>query len=427
MKYREYRKEKTSKGIAALQRQIEELKRLKSESSIVDEAMLREGEAKLIRVLEAIYEGVTFSDENGHFYVYNLAMEKITGYSMKEANESSDFTALLYPNPEDRQRAFKGIAELLETGANREIEMIIRTKNGQSKYILVWSSLIWHKGRKMFLSVYRDITDHKKGNEELQKAYDKLKAAQLQLIQAEKMEAIGRMASGVAHEVKNPLETVLLGIDYLEDELSPAQKDVAEVLRKMRSNIARANNIVHALLDFSRPSKLQTKPEDINPILESSLDLIRCRVKLEGIKVVKKLGKGLPKVLVDASKMEQVFINIFLNATEAMPRGGKLFIYSYLTKMNRLKKNIGMIGGDYFIMGEKVVVVETEDEGVGISEKNIRRIFDPFFTTKGMGTGTGLGLSVTASIIDMHKGSLEIKSKEGRGTNVIIGLKISGE
>jgi PAS domain S-box-containing protein len=140
-----------------------------TERKKADEA-LRESENRLQSVLETIQEGVTLSDETGYFYVYNLAMEKLTGYSMEEANTCSDFTRLLYPRPEDRQRAFEGIAELLERGTSREAEMTILTKNGQSKCILVWSSLTLYKGHKMFLSVYRDITERKQAEDKIRQA-----------------------------------------------------------------------------------------------------------------------------------------------------------------------------------------------------------------------------------------------------------------
>jgi signal transduction histidine kinase len=265
--------------------------------------------------------------------------------------------------------------------------------------------------------------------EDLQEAYERLKKSQIQLIQAEKMEAIGRMASGVAHEVKNPLGIIVQGINYLEEELLPTQKNELEILQMLKNNIKRADDIVCALVDFSRATKLNIRPEDINSILENSIMLVQHRARLENIKIIRDLKDDLPKVLADRGKIEQVFINIFLNAIQAMPNGGKLFIRTYQKQLNEIKFRVGRrkIDGDYFEPGETAVVVEIEDTGVGISKENLAKVFDPFFTTKLHKEGTGLGLSVTKNIIDMHRGLIEIESEKGKGTKVILDLKIHKE
>jgi PAS domain S-box-containing protein len=213
---------------------------------------LRSSNEQLKNLLELIREGVTFSDETGHFYIYNSGMEKLTGYSMKEANASPDFTSLLYPNLKDREMALRGIVELLEKRTRRDAEAVITTKSGELKNVCISSALIPHKERKLFLSVYQDITRRKKVEETLREAYNKLKEMQGQLIHAEKMEAIGRLASGVAHEVKNPLGIILQGINYLEGKISPDQKEMFEIVQMMKSNVKRADNIVGELLEFSR-------------------------------------------------------------------------------------------------------------------------------------------------------------------------------
>ncbi len=261
---------------------------------------------------------------------------------------------------------------------------------------------------------------------EMEKAYKNLKEMQDMLIQAEKMNAVGRLASGIAHEVKNPLGIIRQGADYLEGKLSSSpEKNVSEILGIIKDNIKRADNIVNTLVDFSRASKLEKKPEDINSILESSLILIQHRAMLEDIRIIRELGRNLPNVSVDKSKMEQVFINIFLNAIQAMPRGGNLFLRTYQARLSEPKNSAARRGEDYFFAGENVLIVEIEDTGTGIPEENLKKIFDPFFTTKEPGQGTGLGLSVTENILNMHKGLIEIESKEGKGTKVIITLKIS--
>jgi len=133
----------------------------------------------------------------------------------------------------------------------------------------------------------------------------------------------------------------------------------------------------------------------------------------------------MPKVLVDKNKIEQVCVNILLNASQAMPEGGKIIIRSYDKQLEEIKNGIGKRGEDHFRVGEKAVVVEFEDTGIGISEENLRKIFDPFFTTKGPKGGTGLGLSVSRNILHMHKGLIYAESQVGKGTKLTIILKIT--
>lgn len=350
---------------------------------------------------------------------------------------------------EEEDTPFKGtgMKKLIEKSSIRDYDMTYKAKSGEKIPVSFSGSVMRDKERELvgIVGIARDMREikrlmqkekelaaaaataaaEKKRAAELDKAYKQLKEMQDMLIQAEKLNAVGQLASGIAHEVRNPMGIIKQGVDYLEGKLPSSEKNISEVFQMIKDNIERSDNIIRTLVDFSRASKLQKKLENINSILESSLILIQHRVKLEDIKIVKELEKGLPKILVDKGKLEQVFINIFLNAIQAMPRGGKLFICSYLTQLNEPKNGVGGRSEDHFKLGEKAVVAEIEDTGAGISEENLKKIFDPFFTTKEIGKGSGLGLSVIKNIIVMHKGLIEIKSKIGKGTKVIITLKVS--
>jgi len=241
--------------------------------------------------------------------------------------------------------------------------------------------------------------------EELRIAYDELKEMQDKLTQMEKLKAIGQLASGVAHDMRNPLGIIIQGVSYLEQLIPPDEKEQLETLTMIMDSAQRADGIVASLLDFSRATKLELLPEDINSILESCLNLVK--TELKHVKVTRQIQEGLPKVPVDKNKLMQVFINLFVNAAHAMPGSGELTIRCFLKK------------------AEEVIIVEIEDTGTGISEENLKRIFDPFFTTKGPGKGTGLGLSVSQNIIHLHKGLMEISSQVGKGTKVSVTLRIS--
>lgn len=259
---------------------------------------------------------------------------------------------------------------------------------------------------------------------ELQDAYEKLRELQDSLIQAEKFNAIGQLASGVAHEVKNPLGIIKQSAEYLKGKLIPTEKNAKEALKMIHDNIERADSIIRVLLDFSRTAKLEKKPEDINSILGNSLVLIQHIPMLENIKIHRELSKDLPKVLVDRAKMEQVFINLLLNSVQAMPEGGDIFLRTYRSRLSQLKEGMGATGENYFRIGEEVLVIEIEDTGIGITNEYLKKIFDPFFTTKEPGRGTGLGLSISKNILSLHKGFIQIESKAGVGTKATIILKI---
>lgn len=271
----------------------------------------------------------------------------------------------------------------------------------------------------------------KKRAEELEAAYEKLRETQGILIQAEKMHAVGQLASGVAHEVRNPLAIIMLGVNYLEKKMvHPGKKRktaVGDTLKIIKNSIKRADKIIGLLFDFSRVTELDLKPENTNSIIKTSLTLVKNRLKFENIKVINETKKDLPKVLVDKNKIEQVFVNALLNAVQAMPNGGKIIIRSYDKHLTEMRNGVGSRKSDYFRLGEEVVVVEIEDTGVGISEENLKRIFDPFFTTKGPQKGVGLGLSVSRKIIDLHRGLIYAESQIGKGTKMVIMLKIAGE
>ena len=270
----------------------------------------------------------------------------------------------------------------------------------------------------------QDITDLEKTEEALKSAYVKLRETQEDLIQIEKSNAIIQLAGGVAHEVKNPLAIIMQAGEYLKKNIHSKKKNVQDSINMIMSNIKRADSIINTLSDFVRGTELNLKLQDINPVIVRSLNLLKHRIKLGNIKIVKKIEKNLPKVLIDSAKIEQVFVNLFLNSTQAMPKGGELFLRVYAKNLENLQNRVGRRATDYFKLGEKAVVVEVEDTGIGISKENQRNIFTPFFTTKGPKGGAGLGLSVTKNIIDMHRGMIEVQSEENKGTKFIITLKV---
>jgi len=277
------------------------------------------------------------------------------------------------------------------------------------------------KSREILSSM---LEDNNETREELEKSLKELRSTHELLAQAEKMEAIGRMASGVAHEVKNPLGIILQGINFFEGILPSEENDQRKVLGMMKDNVKRADKIVRALLDFSRTQETHVEPQDINTIIQTSLELVTYRLNLNSVEIVCDLGKGLPSLPLDIGKIEQVFVNLFNNAADAMPTGGKLYVRSYLLEKEPSESRPRKETDAIIKLKGKTVIVEVEDTGVGIDENIIKNVFDPFFTTKNRTEGTGLGLSIARSLIQMHGGLIDIESTKGKGTKFTIAFKI---
>ncbi len=247
------------------------------------------------------------------------------------------------------------------------------------------------------------FVQHKRTEEALKKAYDELKETQAQLIQAEKAEVIGRLATGVAHEVKNPLAIIMQGIDYLSANVPLDKANVSLTLKHINDAVMRADNITKGLLSFSSEQEMKKMPENLNSIIESSLLFVKNLLDKYHIEVIKEFGKDIPSLNLDKSRIEQVFLNLFLNAIDAMPGGGQLKVKTY-------NKTLTGVQGEIFKPGEKAVTAEIEDTGTGIPADIMDKIFDPFFTTKRDKGGTGLGLPIVRNIVEMHNGEIKVET-----------------
>ncbi len=272
----------------------------------------------------------------------------------------------------------------------------------------------------------KEVAEHQRAKEELRRLYEELKASQWQLIQAEKMESVGRLASGVAHEVKNPLATILMGVHYLSQHLAGSDDNVTVALKEMDTAIKRADSVVKGLLDFSVARQLEMTLEDVNAIVEQALLLVRHELARGHITLVKALEEALPRLQLDRNKIEQLLINLLINAIHSMPGGGTLTVRTSLKQLTTEDPNEGHRHSGRFRPGETVLIVEVEDTGVGIPEDHLHKIFDPFFTTKPRGVGTGLGLTVARSIIELHGGDIAIRNRPEGGVRATTWFRAKG-
>ena len=222
-----------------------------------------------------------------------------------------------------------------------------------------------------------------------------------QMTQTEKLTSLGLLAAGVAHEVNTPLAVISNYIQMLGKQMPDGDPRQA-IIEKIVKQTFRASEIVNNLLNFSRTSATEVVDIDVNRVVEETLSLVAHPLKTSQIQVVRQLGEMLPAVRGSANKLQQVFLNLFLNARDAMPGGGMLEV--------RTTAHNGS------------VEVEIVDTGAGIAREHIHRIFDPFFTTKASGRGTGLGLSVSYGIIKEHSGKIDVRSTPGKGTSFHVEL-----
>jgi two-component system NtrC family sensor kinase len=227
---------------------------------------------------------------------------------------------------------------------------------------------------------------------------------QEQLFRSEKLASIGRLAAGVAHELNNPLTGVVL-CSHLVAEALPKDSPVQGNVQKALAQANRCKKIVEGLLDFSRQREPESKPLDLNAIIENTFSLIENQTIFQNVNVIKNLAPNLPTVSGDSSQLQQVFIDLAINATQAMKaEGGTLTITSSLL--------------------DRFVQISFTDTGCGIPPENASKIFEPFFTTKADEKGTGLGLAVCHGIIKKHKGTITFESKVNEGTTFMIKLPI---
>jgi len=234
-----------------------------------------------------------------------------------------------------------------------------------------------------------------------------LKSRENQLIQTRKMAAIGKLTAGIAHELNNPLNNISITVEALIDEFDDwSKEDKLKMLNTVVSQVDRAGATVANLLDFTRRDESSFEEISINDIINRTLSFIGNEINLHDVKLDLDMEDNLPRVMGNARNLQQVFLNLFLNAIQAMPDGGKLRARSYVES--------------------GAVKIDVSDNGVGIPPENMDKIFDPFFTTKEVGKGTGLGLSVSYGIIKKHHGELEVRSEMGDGTTFTVTLPASG-
>jgi len=377
------------------------------------ERELRKANTFLNNIIQSSVDGIVVVDTKGKVLVFNDGAEGILGYKAAEVLGHSE--ALLKFYDIDLAREMMRRMRSSEHGPPGKLNPTrISFTNKRGEEVPVnFSAAIMKEGNREIGSVgiFSDLREHERMRQELAdlrehaRMRQELERTQRQLVQAEKIASMGRLAAGVAHEINNPLAGVLIYADMLMKEIKDNEQwrqDLGEIINQT----LRCKQIVSRLLEFSRQSLEERVVFDVNEVIGHCVELLGRQALFHNIEIIKNLDSALPQILGNRGELEQVFTNLMINAVDAMDGRGKLTINSH----SDLKA--------------EQVVLQFADTGPGISPAIKDQIFEPFFTTKPPGKGTGLGLSVVYGVIQRHGGDIQVESPRGGGATFIIRLPL---
>ena len=377
-----------------------------TERKRADEA-LKQSEEKFRTVFESSPDAITITRrKDGRFVEVNDGFTEMSGYTRAEVIGKSHLELNLMIDPEDRTR-FED--KLKRDGEVDGFEIRYRTKDGTVRDTLLAARPLYFMDEPCLVAMVKDISEMKRTAKEKAKL-------EKQLQHAQKMESMGTLAGGIAHDFNNLLMGIqgrasLMLMD--KDEFHPD----FEHLKGIEDYIQNAVSLTRQLLGFARGGKYEVKPSDINELVRKNVEMFG-RTRKE-IRIHEKYHPHIWTVTVDRGQIGQVMMNLFINAWQAMPGGGELFLETHNAELNEEYLE------PYSIPPGKYVKISVTDTGIGMDASIQKRIFDPFFTTKEMGRGTGLGLASAYGIIKNHGGIINVQSEKGRGTTFMIHLPVS--
>jgi len=373
---------------------------------------LRKEAEKFRTLFNTTSDGVFQTDTEGNFLLINKAGANMIGYDgpdklLQERPCSKEF----FVDEDVFDRMFgeiksKGVVQNFTAQVKHKdethlfIEITAHSRKNQQGELLGFEGIFRDTTRRIELE--EELRSYSENLEEkVQKKTEEVLKLERQRIQLEKMAEVGEIASSIVHEVRNPLSSIKMGLTSLIRRLKLEPKDQT-CLELAAKEVGHLEKILRDLRDFSKPQEMRFLPQDVNHILNSVLTQIADDFKELNIQIAKQFKSDLPEVLVDSNCMHQVFLNIIINAKQAMAEGGSLSIRT--RPFNH----------------RSMVRIEIDDTGSGIEEEMIEKIFNPFFSTKR--EGTGLGLLIVKKIIEAHRGTIGVTSHPGSGTRVLIEL-----
>ena len=374
------------------------------------EEILEESEEKYRSLIESANDAIFVADvETGIILDTNKRAEELIGIPAEKIIGMHQSQLHPKEKAEYYRKIFKGHIQKEKTISGEDI--FVCNKDGREIPVNISASVIKIKGRKVIQGFFRDITERKKAEEEKKKL-------EYQLRQAQKMEAVGRLAGGIAHDFNNILTAIIGYSNIIQMKISeddPLRADVDQILGASQ----RAAQLTQSLLAFSRQQIIHPKPVRLNEIIVNAEKLL-LRLIGEDIEFKTNLTDMDLTIMADSGQIEQVLINLATNARDAIPEGGMLSISTELVELD----SYFIKAHGYNVKAGRYCLISVADTGIGMDENTRKRIFEPFFTTKGLGRGTGLGLSIIYGIVTQHNGFVDVYSKPGKGTTFKIYLPI---
>ncbi len=363
------------------------------------EEKLRRSNKFLENLILSAVDSVVAADMTGKIFIFNDSAVEVFGYSAEEALNRLNVRDIYPGNTAKEVMQKLRSEEYGRKGKLKTYHVDILGKDGERIPISLYASIIYEEGREVAsIGFFHDLRERIQIEKELEKT-------QLQLMQSEKMASLGKLSAGVAHQLNNPLGGITLFAKLIMEEYEldeGVKKDIQHILK----DAERCRETIKELLEFSRQTRQLMRPHDINKAILRTLFLLENQSLFQNIEIIKDLAKSIPPVQTDIQQLNHLFMNIILNAAQAMEGKGKLTLKSYL------------------LPNKDRICIEISDTGPGIPQAILSHIFDPFFTTKEEGKGTGLGLSLAYSIVENHNGNIKAKSKVNEGTTFIIELPL---
>ncbi len=366
----------------------------------MNEEALHESEAKHRDILDSIIEGYYEVDLKGNMTFFNSALTRILGYAEDELIHINNRA---YMGKETHRTVFRAFNQVYQTGERvKAFECPLIRKNGEEFYAELSVSLIRsRKSRRVgFRGIVRDISERKKAEEEK-------KRMEAQLQYAMKMESIGTLAGGIAHNFNNLLMAIRGYTELMLFDL-PREHSHYKMLQNIDKQVTSGSRLTSQLIGYAREGKYEVRPMDLNHLVHETVDTFA--MTRREIRIHFELMDGLPGIIADQGQIEQILMNLCVNAADAMPYGGDLFFRTSVAG----HESIG--GESYEPKAGKYVCLTVEDTGSGMDNTILPHIFEPFFTTKDVSRGTGLGLASTYGIVKAHGGYINVTSEIGKGS-----------
>lgn len=388
---------------------------------------IKEARERYEQIVQATDVLMCIVDYDGKFLFTNKTFAKFYGYPHEEKLHGMTLSQLHNENEAEAEETLKHVRSVFQN-----VDMVQYESYDKNKGIWFLNILnplkdpSTHEIHEVCI-ISKDITERVEREKKLSETVELLRRTRDQLIQKDKMAALGRLASSIAHEIKNPLEIIYMGVDYLENNLPNDNSNIREAVGKIFNAASRADHIIKNVLSFSRQSECKITNIVLCQLLDNALLLAQQTINKNGVCIRREYDDHLLEVAGDYNMLEQVFLNLINNAVDAMKNCKEktltLTVHAYKQLATKVDYKTGYRRADFFSIGNEMIIVEISDTGKGIPKEELPKIFEPFYTTKKASEGTGLGLSIAHMIIDRLSGTIDVESKENQGTTFMIRLQ----